>query len=252
MAELRLPLPLQVPGPGSGDGPQLPDPGSRPDQAGPAARRVLSGGDYHHRAAARSVIQRIEDWIRRHLPHIRTGGQHGMPTAVSYGIVAVLAVLVVGALVWGIVQVRRGRRADGTDDGDTAEAGDIEITPLRSADQWRAEAERLEAAGRWRDALRARYRSTVGLLIDRELLDDLPGRTPGEHRIELAAAVPAAGPPFDTATTLFEASWYGHRPTDADDVEQFRELADHVSAVAVKPRRGPADDERGDEPEDSR
>ncbi len=147
-------------------------------------------------------------------------------------------------VVWVIVRLRRGRRANGpTSDEDGAD-GDVEITPLRSTDQWRAEAERLEAAGRWREALRARYRSVIGLLIDRQLLADLPGRTPGEHRVELAEAVPTAAPPFDAATSLFESAWYGDEPTDAGRPRALPGAGRRRS----RPRpSGVGDDERADE-----
>ena len=42
----------------------------------------------------------------------------------------------------------------------------------RSAVNWRAEAERLEAEGNWKDALRCRYRSLVMELIERDVLRD--------------------------------------------------------------------------------
>ena len=100
--------------------------------------------------------------------------------------------------------------------------------PRRSARDWRAEAEALEGAGEWRPALRARYRSLVADLAARGLLDEVPGRTAGEYRVEVAAAVPRVASEFAGATELFERAWYGSRPTGADEAAHFRDLEQRV------------------------
>ena len=102
----------------------------------------------------------------------------------------------------------------------------------RPAAAWRAEAEDHERAGEWRHALRCRYRALVADLAGRGVLDEIPGRTAGEYRSELAVAVPAAGPPFAGATELFERAWYGGRPTGAGDADRFRHLEAEVLEAA--------------------
>jgi hypothetical protein len=37
--------------------------------------------------------------------------------------------------------------------------------------------------------------------------------------------IPAAAPAFDSATDLFEQTWYGARPTGPEDQDRFDELA---------------------------
>ena len=54
----------------------------------------------------------------------------------------------------------------------------------RTAAQWRAEAAAHDAAGRWREALRCRYRALVAELAGRGLVEEIPGRTSGEYRIQ--------------------------------------------------------------------
>ena len=100
--------------------------------------------------------------------------------------------------------------------------------PRRSAREWRAEAEVHERAGEWKAALRARYRSLVADLAARGLLDEIPGRTAGEYRVEVAEAVPRVASEFAGATELFERAWYGNRPTGADEAARFRELEQRV------------------------
>jgi hypothetical protein len=100
--------------------------------------------------------------------------------------------------------------------------------PRRSAVNWRAEAERLEAEGNWKDALRCRYRSLVMELIERDVLRDVPGRTAGEYRVELREHAPTAATAFSGASELFERAWYGDLPTGATENERFQVLARDV------------------------
>ena len=90
------------------------------------------------------------------------------------------------------------------------------------------EAEAHERAGEWKLALRARYRSLVADLASRGLVDEIPGRTAGEYRAEVAETVPGVASEFAGATELFERAWYGNRPTGADDAAHFRDLEQRV------------------------
>ena len=100
----------------------------------------------------------------------------------------------------------------------------------RSAVDWRAEAARHEAEGRWREALRCRYRSLIAELAERDLVTEIPGRTSGEYRSEVATALPAAAADFGAATDLFEQAWYGHAATGARDSGRLDELSGRVVA----------------------
>ena len=102
--------------------------------------------------------------------------------------------------------------------------------------------ERFEAEQRWREAMRARYRELIRELVDDRVLVDVPGRTTGEYRAELAAARPPAAPAFDALTELFEIAWYGGRPTGATQHQQFRQLAAAVREQvlrSIEPEREP-------------
>jgi hypothetical protein len=102
----------------------------------------------------------------------------------------------------------------------------------RSPADWRAEAAAHEAAGRWREALRCRYRALIAELVGRGLVEEIPGRTSGEYRHDVTAVVPAAAPAFDGATDLFEQAWYGDRPIGREDQEAFDDLARRVLTPA--------------------
>lgn len=136
----------------------------------------------------------------------------------------IVALLTLVAVVLAL-RFTRGLRADPTLAPDT-----IGGLALRPATDWRADAAAHEAAGEWRAGLRCRWRALVADLAGRGLVEEVPGRTAGEYRRQVAAALPAAAPDFDAATALFEAAWYGEHPADADQAERLRNLSERVLA----------------------
>ncbi|HEX9258479.1 MAG TPA: DUF4129 domain-containing protein, partial [Acidimicrobiales bacterium] len=93
---------------------------------------------------------------------------------------------------------------------------------------WRDEAAAHAEAGRWKDALRCRYRALVGDLARRGLLDEIPGRTTGEERGQLRTNAPEVTTEFAGATDLFDRAWYGDEPTGPSEHDRFRALEEAV------------------------
>jgi len=129
----------------------------------------------------------------------------------------------------------RDRGGDDTDDAiDEIELGAVAVDRSREPFDWRAEAEAHRGAGRYRDAVRCRYRALVGDLARMGLVDEIPGRTTGEERRQLRAVVPGAASPFDAAADLFDGAWYGHATVAAGDDDRFRALeADVLAATSA-------------------
>jgi hypothetical protein len=131
---------------------------------------------------------------------------------------------------------RRGRRQ--VHDADTVEVlGRVTaIDRSREPGDWRHEADEHRRAGRFRDALRCRYRALVGDLARGGVIDEIPGRTSGEERTQMHAARPHAAPRFDDAADLFDAAWFGDldvADADVDAMEQWeRAVLASVAAVA--------------------
>lgn len=98
----------------------------------------------------------------------------------------------------------------------------------RRPDEWDREADEHASAGRWREALRCRYRALVARLSAVGAVDDVPGRTAGEHRRALQRTSPPAAPAFEEATDLFERAWYGRADVEAREAERFGALAADV------------------------
>lgn len=128
----------------------------------------------------------------------------------------ILAVLAVGVLLLGRRAVR-GLRREGS--MGVATAGDVG----RSPEEWLADADVHEADGRWRDAVRCRYRALVAALARAAVLEEVPGRTAGEYLTAVGASLPGAAPSFARVTAVFERAWYGAAEVGADDVAAIRE-----------------------------
>lgn len=138
----------------------------------------------------------------------------------------------------GVGGRRRSRTtSDDDDELDVEERDSVAIDRSREPVNWRAEAEEHRRAGRYRDALRCRYRALVGDLARRGLIDEIPGRTTGEERAQLRTVTPTAGPPFNAAADLFDGAWYGNRDVGADDDDRFQSLERDVLAISRESRR---------------
>lgn len=186
-----------------------------------AARDILSRREF--RPPARNPLRRALDWIGEKLGHLldkllSAFGGGGGGSLVAW-VVLLLAVAGIVALV--VMRVRRGPVV-------RVEARRVVIDRSREPSDWRAEADDHARHGRFRDAVRCRYRALVGDLARRGLLDEIPGRTTGEERSQLRTTVPAAAAEFTDATELFDRAWYGDAPTGAGEDERFRALADAV------------------------
>jgi hypothetical protein len=151
---------------------------------------------------------------------LRAFGGGGSGSLIAWGI---LALVVAGLVALIVMRVRRGPVAK-------VVARHVVIDRSREPSDWRLEAEEHARHGRFRDALRCRYRALVGDLARRGLLDEIPGRTTGEERGQLRATAPVAASEFTDATDLFDRAWYGDEPTGVTEDERFRSLADAVMA----------------------
>src|SRR3546814_15185458 len=93
-------------------------------------------------------------------------------------------------------------------------------------------ADELEAAGRWKEALRCRHRALVADLVRRGVIPDQAGRTAREYAADVALGLPHAAAPMTDATDLFEAAWSGDVPTGAEESAGFRAHAPLVTGSA--------------------
>lgn len=201
---------------------ELPPPTFDGREVGEQIDRILVRPEF--REPPEPLLNRILGWVGEQISRVvgaLAGGGRGALVA--------WALLIAGAVALGLVLYRIA----------ASSRVDRRVRPPGAADQvgrppedWRAEAAAHEARGEWRQALRCRYRALVADLAARGLVDEVPGRTAGEYRREVATNLPAASDAFGGATQLFELAWYGHRPTDADEIDRFRSLSEQVLAGA--------------------
>ena len=193
------------------------------------AEEIFSRPEFHR---DKSWLQRAVEWVLRHLHLGRqtpTGFSGGFGGVVGW-LVLVVLVAVVLFTIWRIV---RGRiRRTKVDDPEPV----VEIEEVRTVRQWADAATEFEATGEWKEAIRCRYRELIGRLIDRRAISDVPGRTTGELRVEVASTTPAADAAFDEACWLFELPWYADAPTGPEESVRFKELAAAVLAATVEHR----------------
>jgi Domain of unknown function (DUF4129) len=154
-------------------------------------------------------------------------------------IVNILLIALIAAIVFLIVWYLRKVRLRTPDEDIVEDAEPISeriIDHSRPPDHWRAAADEHFAAGRYREALRCRYRALVGDLARRGLLDEIPGRTTGEERAQLAVLAPVSSPAFTRASSMFDDVWYGAADVSRADHDRF--VAEEDIVLAGAPKRG--------------
>jgi hypothetical protein len=211
---------------------ELPTPAVGPDEARDAAREILDRAEFQ--PAPRNPLEQVLDWIGDVFGWIferlgAGGGGGGGGSAIGTLISWIVVLAFIGLVLWLIVRIVAGWDRSGR----AKRAPRATVAVRRSTvPDWLAEAEEHERAGRWRDALRARYRLLVAQLADRGLLHEIPGTTTGEERAELAVTSPVTSPLFDEAAHAFDDAWYGGRVVEAADHERFKDLGERVLAGA--------------------
>jgi hypothetical protein len=130
------------------------------------------------------------------------------------------------------------------DDLERAEAEldlNAEDLPALSAEFLLSRADHLAARGRYDLAVRERLRAIVRTLIDRQVIDHLPGWTVTELAQAAAHTRPPVRPPLTAAVGLFSDLWYGQQLALADHDAQMRLLVEEVDlALTARPSRDPA------------
>jgi Domain of unknown function (DUF4129) len=182
-------------------------------------REVLSRPEY--RTSPPSPVDRVMEWLLDRLADVLAGLTGTGPGSLIGLVLFVLILAGVGVL---IVRFARGI----TRDPELAAA--VPAAPRRPQAEWLAEAERREGAGDWRGGLRCRYRALVARLGASGLVDEVPGTTAGEYRVQVAGNAPAVAREFAGATELFELAWYAGRATGQHEAERFKDLARRVQA----------------------
>jgi hypothetical protein len=139
---------------------------------------------------------------------------------------AITAALLLGHLVW--TTLRAARRAE-PEPG--AAAGKTVKSKPRTAADWEAEAARLAAEGKLREAAAALYQALLLRLDGRGAVRFDPSKTPGDYRRE-ARPHPDAARALTAFLRLFEPVAFGGRGLDREGWERMRLAAAEGGAGA--------------------
>jgi len=198
--------------------PSVHDPGAVRD----LADQILADRRYHQ--PPKSIPDRILEWFGQQLGKV-IGSLVGSGAGT---VVAWLFVIGAVALVVYLV-VRYGRVARLAPRPGRPSRVMVELT--RTPSEWRTEADAMEARGQFKEALRCRHRALIGELVRRGAIPDLAGRTAREYVGDVTVSLPEASTALAAATELFEAAWYGDRPTGPAEALRFRALDAEINAV---------------------
>lgn len=202
----------------------LPPPEAGADEIRRAADEILARPEFQE--PPRSLYQQVLDWIGDLISETIGALVEGGTGAVVAWALLIAVVAIVAYLVVRTVQGDRRRPSSHVATGLATESDD-----RRPAEAWAAEAERFEGEGRWRDAIRCRYRSIVAGLARSGVVDEVPGRTAGEYRVLVGHDRPTIAEPFAGATDLFERAWYGEE-AGPEGSRSMRDLAARVESGA--------------------
>lgn len=148
-------------------------------------------------------------------------------------VIVLIAALVLG-IAWLVSKWMSGQRVDIDDvDDDMSDLDDSidEVVDARvidhetPPDRWRRRAVAARDENDFRESVRCEYRALVGDLARAGHVDEIPGRTSGEARAQVAELAPDLGErgrdvasQFDVAADTFDSAWFDDgEVTDADD-----------------------------------
>lgn len=182
------------------------------------------------------VLERVSEALSREpsapqsrpADRIDGNGSFDWLITVAWILLVAVAVAGVGALLyylrtvsWGGKRLRK-RKAMLDDD-----------EPVRHADEWLEEAERLEHEGRYREAVRCLYLACLMRIDESRIASFVRGQTNWEHcRRIMASPTKPPGLDFVPPTQAFDRIWYGGQDSSMEDVAAFKgtygELCEHL------------------------
>ncbi|MGH3460520.1 MAG: DUF4129 domain-containing protein [Kribbellaceae bacterium] len=172
------------------------------DEAAEEARRELAKGAYDRTGESlfARAIDAVLQWIADLFDEVAIRAPGG-----NWG-----ALIIVGLI--GLIMVVVFWRAGVLRTTKSAAGAVFDSERVRTAKQYRAEAEQAAAAGEYAAAVRDRFRACAAELAERTIIDDRAGRTAHEVAQDAIAALPALREPLGPAAQVFNEVVYGNRP----------------------------------------
>lgn len=200
--------------------------GHEPGRIRERAQQLLSEPPYAQESP--DLLTRVAQTLRRWLAEGLEAVLEllaGTPTRAW--LVVLLGTALLLLVVW---RTTRGMTVDRAVDGTVPAQG------RRPAVDWHAEADAHERAGDWEQAVRCRYVALVTDLVERGIVEEVPGRTVGELDRELATAAPGLADDVAEAGRRFAEVAYGRAPARREQARELAALADRVAGRAGRGR----------------
>lgn len=195
-----------------------------PAQARSWLLEELAGREYAH---GDSLLSRFLHWLWELLSGV-TGLQPPTWQLLAVGLGLVALVSVIAWRVAGPVRLARQHRV----------APLFAADDVRTAADWRAEAEALAAQGDWSGAFVATFRAVVRGAQEQLAVPEQTGQTAQEAAVALGLVFPAFGSDVSWAARRFDATMYGEQTVSQADYQRLREL--DTSVQQTRPRRAQA------------
>ncbi len=201
----------------------------QPDRADDATRKkldeILSSREFNRvrgPSALELLKQRIGAWILKQLRKVSPK----VPDLQNAGQIFVWTMIGLAATVAGIWLYRLSR--------ENMVGGRREILPFLPSSQtwqeWLSHARSQAAEGRWREAIHLGFWAAVSRLESDGVWAPDKARTPREY----LKSIPGSNlsrEPFSALTRIFEASWYGARPTTEADFVLFTANLERIGCL---------------------
>ena len=189
-----------------------------PEEGRGLLRRELLDPDYRRD----DVMQRLVDWLRRRVLDVLDAASQAPPLS-TFAAMAVGLVLVL-ALIWLATRTRAAQRVSATRG---AVLPDVSI----SAAQWREQAERARAEGRYSEALVDAFRALAAQQVEQGRLSESPGATAHEVAEVLRSAYPGQAAGMTEGARLFDLVLYGDRAATLEQAELLLALDAELAGV---------------------
>lgn len=183
----------------------------------------------------RKKLDKAADWFERWWPKEKEKENeirvHGTSPRWLVTIIVIAILIVLAILAFEVV--RRSRAAAPVTEvatSDPIESRRDEDPLSRGANEWERYAEKLAAAGRTREAIRAWFHAVLVTLYAAGILHFKKGRTNWEYISMLPPDVPWRGE-LVMMTQRFETEWYGHAESTTDALDDAAERARRILDV---------------------
>jgi Domain of unknown function (DUF4129) len=178
-------------------------------------RRELLHPEYHRQ----NVVQEILRWLSR-----KVGGgldRASQASLLSTLMAMVVLVVVVGTLVWLVLQARRTAH-------ENEQKQAVLTDEVVGADELRARAEAALEAGRFGEAVVDAFRAVAVRQVERGRLVDAPGATAHEVAEALAGEYAQTAGDVHRSARVFDEVLYGHRPATREQAAAVLALDDSL------------------------